>query len=327
MALLTVCELRTAFSTGSKLLPVVRGVSFDLERGETLGLVGESGCGKSVTALSIVRLLPPSGKIMSGSVIYDGVELTSASKRALRQVRGRHVAMVFQDSMTSLNPLLTVGRQIAEGIEFHRGSTRKAALARAGDLLEEVGVPEPGRRLRQYPHQLSGGLRQRVAIAAAIGSDPELLIADEPTTALDVTTQAQLLDLLKREQAEREMATILITHDLGVIARMSDRVCVMYAGRIVEQGNVDEVLKDSGHPYTEGLLRSVPRLDAAVVGRLPSLPGAPPTPGALGQGCAFAPRCSERIGRCDADPALEPVGDDGHTAACWMRGASRAGAR
>jgi len=318
VALLAVRDLVTVFSSEEGTLAAVRGVSFTLDPGETLGLVGESGCGKSVTALSIIGLLPPAARIAEGSIELEGRDLVGASKRELRRMRGRRIAIVFQDSMASLNPLLTVGRQITESLETHLGVSGREAARRAAGLLEEVGVPEPARRLRQYPHQLSGGLRQRVAVAVALAPNPAVLIADEPTTALDVTIQAQLLDLLKREQAEREMALILITHDLGVVAGMADRLCVMYAGRIVEEGPTEAVFAEPHHPYTLGLLSSVPRLDGEIVERLPSIPGAPPPLGGLGQGCAFRPRCPFALERCaEEDPPLEPAGAGGQAAACW----------
>jgi oligopeptide transport system ATP-binding protein len=295
----------------------VRGVSFSLAPGETLALVGESGCGKSVTALSIIGLLPPNGRIVGGRVELDGDDLVQASRTALRRIRGKRVAMVFQDSMTSLNPLITVGRQITESLNVHLGISGREARRRAAALLEEVGVPEPEKRLKQYPHQLSGGLRQRVAVAIAIAPDPAVLIADEPTTALDVTVQAQLLELLKREQEERGMALLLITHDLGVVAGMTDRLCVMYAGRIVEQGPTETVFGDPRHPYTTGLLESVPRIDGKLDRRLPSIPGVPPAVWNLPPGCPCRPRCHAAFGRCEEeDPSLEAVEQD-HEVACW----------
>jgi oligopeptide/dipeptide ABC transporter ATP-binding protein len=317
-ALLDVRVLETCFSSDEGIVRAVRGVSFELAAGETLGLVGESGCGKSVTALSIMRLLPPNARVTGGSVLLDGTDLLRASKRTMRRIRGARVGMVFQDSMTALNPLLTVGRQITEILEAHTGLTERAARAKAVALLEEVGVPEPTRRLRQYPHQLSGGLRQRVAVAIALAPNPDVLIADEPTTALDVTIQAQVLDLLRRQQGERRMAMILITHDVGVVASLSDRLAVMYAGRIVEIGRSDEVFTDPRHPYTLGLLRSVPRIDSEIAERLPSIPGTPPPLSALPPGCPFRPRCSFAVERSDdEEPPLAPVGDD-HAAACWV---------
>ena len=316
--LLSVHDLETAFFPEEGTVRAVRGVSFELEAGETLGLVGESGCGKSVTALSIMRLLPPSGRIVAGRVELEGADLVAASRRALQRIRGKHIAMVFQDSMTSLNPLLTVGRQISESLETHLGFSGREASRRAIELLEEVGVPEPARRLKQFPHQLSGGLRQRVAVAIALAPNPEVLIADEPTTALDVTIQAQLLELLRREQAERRMAVILITHDLGVVAGMADRLCVMYAGRIVEEGSTEVVFASPRHPYTLGLLQSVPRIDGEVTLRLPSISGTPPPMWALPSGCPFRPRCPFAFERCEReDPPLEALEDRGHAAACF----------
>jgi oligopeptide transport system ATP-binding protein len=265
-----------------------------------------------------MRLLPPNARIAGGSVELDGIDLLAAPKSVLRRVRGRRIAMVFQDSMTSLNPLLTVGRQITEGLETHLGLTRRHAVRRAAELLEEVGVPAAAQRLAQYPHQLSGGLRQRVAVAIALAANPDVLVADEPTTALDVTIQAQLLDLLRREQEERRMALILITHDLGVVARMSDRLCVMYAGRIVEEGPTETLFAEPRHPYTLGLLASVPRIDGEIVLRLPSIPGQPPPLWDEDPGCPFRPRCPFAFERCEAmDPRLEPTETADHAAACW----------
>ena len=318
-ALLSVRDLETVFSSDEGTVRAVRGVSFDLEAGETLGLVGESGCGKSVTALSIMRLLPLAGRIVKGRVELEGTDLVSAPKRTLRRIRGRRIAMVFQDSMTSLNPLLTVGRQITESLETHLGLRLREASRRAVELLEEVGVPEPARRLRQFPHQLSGGLRQRVAVAIALAPNPQVLIADEPTTALDVTIQAQLLELLRREQAERQMALILITHDLGVVAGMADRLAVMYAGRIVESGPTETVFAKPHHPYTLGLLRSVPRLAGSIDDRLPSIPGMPPPMWALPPGCPFRPRCPFAFERCRREmPPPITAAVPSHSARCWL---------
>jgi oligopeptide transport system ATP-binding protein len=316
--ILSVRGLQTVFRSDEGLVQAVRDVSFSLCRGETLALVGESGSGKTVTALSVMRLLPSNGRILGGTIQLDGRNLVEASAADLRRVRGKRVAMVFQDSMTSLNPLLTVGRQITESLRAHLGLSRADATARALALLDEVGVPEPAARLGQYPHQLSGGLRQRVAVAVALAPDPELLIADEPTTALDVTIQAQLLDLLAREREQRGMAVLLITHDLGIVAGMTDRVCVMYAGRIVEQGATDDVFAHPRHPYTLGLMRSVPRLDGEVERRLASIPGAPPPLWLIPPGCAFRTRCPSALARCaEQDPPLEPCAAGGHDAACW----------
>ena len=310
-------NLVTAFHVEDRVVPAVRDVSLDIVPGETLAIVGESGCGKSVTALSIMGLLPPNGRILGGRVELDGENLVGAPRRVLRRVRGKRIAMVFQDSVTSLNPLLSVGRQITESLEVHLGLSRADSRRRALSLLEEVGVPEPEARLRQYPHQLSGGLRQRVAVAVALAPNPAVLIADEPTTALDVTIQAQLLELLRRERRDRGMALVLITHDLGVIAGMADRVCVMYAGRIVEEGSTDQVFEPR-HPYTLGLLRSVPRIDGELSQRMHSIPGVPPPLSNLPSGCPFMPRCSLAELRCEEDPVLEPCGSAGHLAACWV---------
>jgi oligopeptide/dipeptide ABC transporter ATP-binding protein len=315
---LSVGGLRTSFYTDEGPVEVVRGVSFDAHAGSTLGLVGESGCGKSVTAQSIMRLLPPAGRIVAGSIHFRGKDLARASKSELRSVRGRGISIVFQDSMTSLNPLLSVGRQIRESLETHLGLHGKSALARTIDLLEEVGVADPEERLKQYPHQLSGGLRQRVALAVALAADPELLIADEPTTALDVTVQAQILDLLKRQQQQRGMAMILITHDLGVIANIADQVCVMYAGRLVERGSIDQIFHRPAHPYTLALLRSVPRIDDGFHSRLPSISGAPPPMSTLPEGCPFQPRCPFAIEACAIEPELREVETTSQATACWV---------
>ncbi len=317
-AALDVRGLETAISAREGIVEAVRGVSFAVSPGETLGLVGESGSGKTITALSITRLLPAAARIRAGQVLLGDVDVVRASQRELRRIRGGRVAMVFQDSMTSLNPLLTIGRQITENIEAHLPLRRREIQARAATLLEEVGVPEPTRRLQQYPHQLSGGLRQRVAVAVALAGNPEVLIADEPTTALDVTTQAQLLELLRREQRDRGMSLVLITHDLGVVAGMADRVAVMYAGRIVETAPIAELFAAPRHPYTRALLASVPRIDAVANGPLHAIPGTPPLLWAIPAGCPFRPRCPLAIARCAADdPALLPVAPE-HLVACHV---------
>jgi oligopeptide/dipeptide ABC transporter ATP-binding protein len=317
VAVLSVSNLETAFALEQGLARAVRDVSLTVEAGETLGLVGESGCGKSVLALSIMRLLPPNARIVAGSVEVAGTDVLKLSHRGMREIRGKRVGMVFQDSMTSLNPVLTVGRQITESIEAHTPIDRRGARQRALSLLEEVGVPEPERRLRQYPHQLSGGLRQRVAVAVALAPSPEVLIADEPTTALDVTIQAQLLDLLKREQQSRNMAVILITHDLGVVAGMADRVAVMYAGRIVEQAATERLFSSPSHPYTRGLLAAVPRIDGPLDERLSSIPGSPPAIADIPQGCPFRPRCGYVVDRCALDDPPLRARQPGHSTACW----------
>lgn len=318
MSLLVVDQLETSFAAREGVATAVRGVSFTIDKGETVAIVGESSSGKSVTATSIVRLLPPNGAITGGRVLLDGADICAMGKRDLRQVRGRRIAMVFQDSMTALNPVLTIGRQILESLATHLGLRGAVARERAVMLLREVGIPEPAERLRQYPHQLSGGLRQRVAVAVALAPDPDVLIADEPTTALDVTIQAQVMDLLRRERERRGMALILITHDLGVVAGIADRVCVMYAGRIVEEGPTETIFASPCHPYTRGLLRSIPRIDSTITGRLPAIDGTPPSLGALPPGCAFSARCDHAFARCREDePPLLARGPD-HRAACWL---------
>jgi oligopeptide transport system ATP-binding protein len=302
---LRVADLETVLDSEYGVISLVRGLSIDLAPGETMGLVGESGCGKTMTALSVMRLLPPGVRVLAGSIEAAGQDVLAASRRDLHQIRGRRVAMVFQDSMASLDPVLSVGRQLTETLLTHTKVGRRAARARAAELLDEVGVPEPVRRLRQFPSQLSGGLRQRVAIAIALAGDPDVLIADEPTTALDVTVQAQVLELLSREQRERGMAMLLITHDLGVVAGMADRLAVMYAGRIVEQGPTAQVFADPSHPYTLALLRSIPRVDRETGRKLPSITGVPPAMWELPQGCSFRPRCEFAFERCVSDPLLK----------------------
>jgi peptide/nickel transport system ATP-binding protein len=299
--LLEVKNLQTHFPTRSGLVKAVDGVSFHLDAGELLGLVGESGCGKSITALSIMRLIAPPGKIVGGELTFDGKNLLKLSDAEMRQIRGDDIAMIFQDPMTSLNPVFTVGEQIAEALRLHRKLSRKAARAAAIEAMREVSIPDPARRIDDYPHQLSGGMRQRVMIAMALACDPKLLIADEPTTALDVTIQAQILELLEELRRHRELAVLLITHDLGVVAEVADRVAVMYTGRIVEESSVEELFARPKHPYTEGLLRSVPKLTAADVvkkERLETIEGTVPSPTDLPPGCHFAPRCPYRMPRC-----------------------------
>ncbi len=299
--LLTVDGLRTHFPTRAGLVRAVDGVSFEIGEGELLGLVGESGCGKSITALSIIRLISPPGKIVGGSIQFKGEELTTASEDRLRAIRGNDIGMIFQDPMTSLNPVFTVGEQIAEALRLHRKLDRKQAWQAAIDAMHEVAIPAPERRANDYPHQLSGGMRQRVMIAMALACDPELLIADEPTTALDVTIQAQILELLDGLRRTRKLAVLLITHDLGVVAEVADRVCVMYTGKIVEESGVDEIFSDPKHPYTQGLLKSVPKLHetgSAKTERLQTIDGTVPSPTDLPAGCHFAPRCEFRMDMC-----------------------------
>ena len=299
--LLKVENLQTHFRTRSGLVRAVDGVSFHIDRGELLSVVGESGCGKSITALSIMRLVTPPGRIVGGSVKFEGEDLLSASERRMREIRGDDIAMIFQDPMTSLNPVYTVGEQIAEALRLHRGMSRKEAKAAAIEAMREVSIPDPARRADDYPHQLSGGMRQRVMIAMALACDPKLLIADEPTTALDVTIQAQILELLNELRTTRDLGVLLITHDLGVVAEVADRVAVMYTGRIVEESPVGELFARPKHPYTEGLLRSVPKLtmaNAQKKERLETIEGTVPSPTSLPPGCHFAPRCSHRMPRC-----------------------------
>ena len=299
--LLEVDGLKTYFPTRSGLVRSVDDVSFCIEEGELLGLVGESGCGKSITALSVMRLISPPGGIIGGSIIFKGEELTTASDDRMRQIRGNDIAMIFQDPMTSLNPVFTVGEQIAEALRLHRGLNKKDAWQTAVEAMKEVSIPSPEHRVKDYPHQLSGGLRQRVMIAMALACDPELLIADEPTTALDVTIQAQVLELLDNLRKVRKLTVLLITHDLGVVAEVADRVCVMYTGKIVEESGVDEIFEKPKHPYTQGLLRSVPKLSTEHIGkatRLETIEGVVPNPTDLPEGCHFALRCAFRMERC-----------------------------
>jgi peptide/nickel transport system ATP-binding protein len=298
---LEVKDLRTQFRTRAGLVRSVDGVSFFIDEGELLGLVGESGCGKSITALSIMRLIAPPGEIVGGSIKFLDEELTTASEDRLRQIRGDDIAMIFQDPMTSLNPVFTVGEQIAEALRLHRRLNKRDAWNAAVEAMKEVAIPSPERRVLDYPHQLSGGMRQRVMIAMALACDPKLLIADEPTTALDVTIQAQILELLDELRRTRKLSILLITHDLGVVAEVADRVCVMYTGKIVEASDVEEIFRTPKHPYTRGLLASVPKLRANEVGRqerLQTIEGVVPNPTQLPTGCHFAPRCEFRMNIC-----------------------------
>jgi oligopeptide/dipeptide ABC transporter ATP-binding protein len=308
-ALLTVKNLSTQFQTRRGLVRAVDGVSFHLAPGELLGLVGESGCGKSMTALSIMRLVAAPGKIVGGEVLFGEQDLLRLSNDKMRAIRGDDIAMIFQDPMTSLNPVYTVGEQIAEAIRLHRRESRSKALESAIAAMDEVAIPDARRRVNDYPHQLSGGMRQRVMIAMALACDPKLLIADEPTTALDVTIQAQILELLDQLRRDRGLAILLITHDLGVVAEVADRVAVMYTGRIVEEAPVNELFAHARHPYTAGLLNSVPKLTAKGIAkheRLSTIEGTVPSPTALPVGCHFAPRCEFRLPRC-SDPAGIPL--------------------
>jgi len=317
--LLQVKDLRTHFFTDEGVVRAVDGISYDVQEGETMGLVGESGCGKSVSALSILRLIPsPPGKIVGGEVWFDGQDLLKVGEEEIRHVRGNRIAMIFQEPMTSLNPVLTIGRQITEALELHLKMNRNAANRRAVELLEMVGIPEAHTRLNDYPHQFSGGMRQRVMIAMALSCNPKLLLADEPTTALDVTIQAQILEIMARLSSEFGTAVIIITHNLGVVARYANRVNVMYAGKIVESGSAREIYGRPRHPYTLGLLRSVPRLDEARRDKLVPIEGVPPDLANIPPGCSFYPRCSYRIDRCrQEEPPLMLV-DEKHYAACWV---------
>jgi len=316
--LLQVRDLKTYFYTDAGVVKAVDGVSYDLKGGETLGLVGESGCGKSVSALSILRLIAnPPGKIVGGEIFFEGKDLLKISEKEIRNIRGNHIAMIFQEPMTSLNPVLTIGLQIGEALELHRNMNKKEAREEILRLLRMVGIPDPERRIGDYPHQFSGGMRQRVMIAMALSCNPKLLIADEPTTAVDVTIQAQLLEVVKELTSRLGTAVMLITHNLGVVARYVNRMAVMYAGRIVEQGPAAEVYAHPRHPYTIGLLASVPRLDKPRKERLVPIDGQPPNLILLPPGCSFMPRCSYRMEICSKErPELRPAGD-GHLTACW----------
>src|ERR687886_31133 len=315
--LLSVDDLRVQFWTGSGTVYAVNGISFDVAPGETLGIVGESGCGKSVTALALLGLLPRAGRVRSGTARMDGRDLLKLQDRELRRLRGRQIAMIFQDPMTSLNPVLTIGRQLREPLETHFGMSRKAAAARAAELLDRVGIPNPDVRLSDYPHQFSGGMRQRAMIAMALACRPKLLIADEPTTALDVTIQAQILALLKELVAEERTALILITHDLGVVAGMCERVNVMYAGMFMETGSAEQLFGTPRHPYTLGLLQSVPRLDAARRAALQPIEGAPRDMLKPPSACPFQPRCRYEVeqSRLEVPPLVEI--EPGHKVACF----------
>ncbi len=320
--LLDVRNLSTQFATRGGVVRAVDDVSWDVKEGETVALVGESGCGKSVSALSIMRLIaPPAGRIVGGQVIFKGRDLLTLDEEAMRRVRGREIAMIFQEPMTSLNPVLSVGRQLTEGLEIHLGKTPEQARVRACELLAMVGISDPERRLPQYPHQFSGGMRQRMMIAMALACEPSLVLADEPTTALDVTIQAQILELMKDLSRRLGVAMLMITHNLGIVARYADRVNVMYAGRIIERGTAREIYGSPRHPYTLGLLRSVPRLDEPRRSRLAPIDGQPPDLTRLPPGCAFGPRCTFRVERCTVErPPLRATTQNGasaHVSACW----------
>ena len=325
---LEVRDIRTRFHTQDGVVHAVNGISFDLDEGELLGVVGESGSGKSVTMMSLLKLLPmPPAEIVSGRALLEGENLIALDVERLRRVRGAHVGFIFQDPMTSLNPVLSVGYQLTEPLRVHLGMNRAAARRRAVELLELVGIPMAASRLNDFPHQFSGGMRQRVMIAIALACDPKVLIADEPTTALDVTIQAQILDLVKRLRRELGMAIIWITHDLGVVAGLADRVMVMYGGLVVERAGVQALYGRPRHPYTQGLLRTLPRLDGTRSERLESIAGQPPNLARAPAACPFAPRCDHAFERCwKENPLLEAVAE-GHEVACWLdpeTGAARA---
>jgi len=319
--LLQVKDLATHFvsARGTRVVRAVNEVSFSLDAGQTLGIVGESGSGKTTLALSLVRLLPPAARIESGEVLFEGEDLLKKSDTAMRRIRGRHIAMILQDPMASLNPLFTIGDQVAEPIRIHEGVARASAWTKARDLLKAVRISAPETRVKEYPHQMSGGMRQRIVGAIAISCEPALLIADEPTTSLDVTIQAQYLNLLRELQRTHHLAMIFITHNLGIVAKMCDRVAVMYAGRIVESGPVRRIFNAPAHPYTEALLSSIPRLSDPTQ-RLTAIDGQPPDLASPPSGCAFHPRCPKVVERCREDDPPGFTVADGHTARCWLQG-------
>ena len=317
-SLLEVKDLRTYFYTYEGVVKAVDGVSYELEEGETLGLVGESGCGKSVSALSVMRLIPdPPGKIVAGEIQFENEDILKVDMDDMRRIRGGKISMVFQEPMTSLNPVLTVEKQLTETLELHMGMTKGEARREGVDLLSRVGIPDPESRIKQYPHQFSGGMRQRVMIAMALSCNPRLIIADEPTTALDVTIQAQILELMKSLTTEFGVALIVITHNLGVVARYADRMNIMYAGKIIERGSATEIYANPRHPYTIGLLHSVPRLDQPRREKLDPIEGQPPDLINIPEGCSFRARCRWAIDKCAIEaPPLMPT-SDGHWSACW----------
>ncbi len=317
--LLQISGLKTHFFTPDGVAKAVDGVSLILDEGETLCVVGESGCGKTVTALSILRLIPdPPGKIVAGEIRFRGRDLLTLPEKEIRGVRGNEISMIFQEPMTSLNPVFTVGYQIVEAIALHQGLGKRAAWDQAVKMLDKVGIPDPAQRAGEYPHQLSGGMRQRAMIAMALSCNPKILIADEPTTALDVTIQAQILELMNRLQEDFGTAIIMITHDLGVVAEVADRVAVMYAGVVVEEGSAAQIFAAPKHPYTQGLLESIPRIDSGRGDRLKEIPGVVPSLYRVPVGCKFGPRCPHVADRChEKEPTLFPI-SDGHQARCWL---------
>lgn len=322
--LLKVENLSTHYFTRAGAVKAVDDISFSVAEGETVGIVGESGCGKSATVLSIMRLIPnPPGRIVNGQIIFQSgngsgtVDLRTTSESNMQKIRGNDISMVFQDPMTSLNPVLTIGWQLCEPLQIHLGLNKREARDRSIELLKLVNIPSPENRLNDYPHQFSGGMRQRVMIAMAMACNPRLLIADEPTTALDVTIQAQILELMKKLQEELNMSVIIITHDLGVVSEVCDRVIVMYAGQIIESSPVDELFDNPKHPYTNGLLRSVPKLGSNVKKRIEPIEGVPPNLVSLPTGCRFAPRCPSQFDKCQTSPRLKSVAPN-HDCACWL---------
>ncbi|PGY15749.1 ABC transporter ATP-binding protein [Bacillus sp. AFS031507] len=318
--ILRIKDLKVSFQSGKKLVPAVDGISFELKDGEILGIVGESGSGKSVTSLAAMGLIPsPPGKIENGEIIFEGKDLKNISEKEWRKIRGNQISMIFQEPMTSLNPLFTIGNQLIEAIRLHTDLSKREAIVRSIELLKLVGIPRAEGILKEHPHQLSGGMRQRVMIAMAMACNPRVLIADEPTTALDVTIQAQILALMKDLNKKTNTTIILITHDLGVVAEICERVIVMYSGQIVEQGDVRTILKNPQHPYTKGLLKSVPDLRGKKE-RLYSIPGTVPTPGSIQKGCRFAARCSEAFGQCQEEtPDLYKTEKDEHEVRCFLQ--------
>ncbi len=314
--LLEIKGLKTHFFTEDGTVKAVDGVTFEVGHGETLGVVGESGCGKSITSLSVMRLIERPGKIVDGEILLNGEDLLQRTDEEMQDIRGDQVSMIFQEPMTSLNPVFTCGDQISEAVQQHTGASAREGWDRAVEMLGLVGIPDPARRAKEYPHQLSGGMRQRVMIAMALSTNPDLLIADEPTTALDVTIQAQILELMRSLREKNRMAIMLITHDLGVVAEMADHVVVMYAGKVVERGDVRTIFGKPHHPYTQGLLHSIPRLDERV-GRLEVIKGTVPSPYNLPTGCLFKRRCPRRMPVCDVAPPYRVVAD-GHFSRCWL---------
>lgn len=319
--LLEVKNLKTYFYTDDGVSKAVDDVSFELEKGETLGIVGESGCGKSVTSLSIMRLIAsPPGKIAGGEILFKGKDILKISEKEMREIRGNDISMIFQEPMTSLNPVFTCGNQIEEAIILHQKVSKEEAKRKAIEMLKLVGIPAPEQRYGEYPHQLSGGMRQRVMIAIALACNPEILIADEPTTALDVTVQAQILELIKKLQTDLGMGVMIITHDLGVIAEVSDRVCVMYASKVAEYAPVREIFKNPKHPYTIGLLNSIPKSSDKRKAKLATIDGSVPPATHYPKGCHFCTRCFFAIEKCwNEQPPLEPIGSENHLAACWRK--------